>query len=92
MEYGNSSIKAERLYLYQGFDPASVNLPPYNGGLEMKSMDTINQRDADIYFLWQMVTISAANTILNNFRSSSQLNYWLCFYLFLVQKIGRWNK
>lgn len=54
MEYGNSSIKAERLYLYQGFDPASVNLPPYNGGLEMKTMETINQRDADIFFLWQM--------------------------------------
>ena len=64
MEYGNSSIKVERLYLYQGFDPASVNLPPYNGGLEMKTMETINQRDADIFFLWQMVTISAANTIL----------------------------
>ncbi|KAL4018969.1 hypothetical protein IC575_022601 [Cucumis melo] len=54
MEYGNSSIKAERLYLYQGFDPASVNLPPYNGRLEMKSMEAINQRDADIFFLWQM--------------------------------------
>ncbi|KAG6579430.1 legumain [Cucurbita moschata] len=54
MEYGNSSIKTERLYLYQGFDPASVNLPPYNGGLEMKTMETINQRDADIFFLWQM--------------------------------------
>ncbi|XP_023550713.1 legumain [Cucurbita pepo subsp. pepo] len=54
MEYGNSSIKVERLYLYQGFDPASVNLPPYNGGLEMKTMETINQRDADIFFLWQM--------------------------------------
>ena len=63
MEYGNSSIKAERLYLYQGFDPASVNLPPYNGRYEMKSMDAINQRDADIFFLWQMVTILASNTI-----------------------------
>nr|QFR54167.1 asparaginyl endopeptidase 1 [Momordica cochinchinensis] len=52
MEYGNSSIKAEKLYLYQGFDPASVNMPPFNGHPQM-SMQTVNQRDADLFFLWQ---------------------------------------
>ncbi|KAL4341887.1 hypothetical protein GQ457_08G027170 [Hibiscus cannabinus] len=55
MEYGNTSMKPEKLYLYQGFDPATVNLPandlsPRTG----TSMEAINQRDADILFLWQM--------------------------------------
>ena len=27
MEYDNKEIKLEKVYLYQGFDPATVNLP-----------------------------------------------------------------
>ncbi|KAG9452417.1 hypothetical protein H6P81_005321 [Aristolochia fimbriata] len=51
MEYGNKSLKAEKLYLYQGFDPANANegqnaLPRYS------RMDVVNQRDADLLFLW----------------------------------------
>ncbi|KAF5478450.1 hypothetical protein F2P56_005009 [Juglans regia] len=53
MEYGNSSIKDEKLYLYQGFDPATVNFPPYNGHLRSR-MEVVNQRDAELIFLWQM--------------------------------------
>ncbi|KAJ9147760.1 hypothetical protein P3X46_029883 [Hevea brasiliensis] len=53
MEYGNTSIKAERVYLYQGFDPASVNFPPKNGHISAP-MDVINQRDAELLFMWQM--------------------------------------
>ncbi|KAA8521895.1 hypothetical protein F0562_012791 [Nyssa sinensis] len=52
MEYGNKSIKAERVYLYQGFDPATENLPPDNFHLDTH-MDVVNQRDADLLFLWQ---------------------------------------
>nr|AWD84473.1 asparaginyl endopeptidase 1 [Pigea enneasperma] len=53
MEYGNRSIKGEKLYLYQGFDPATVNLPPNNGLID-KPMEVVNQRDAELIFLWQM--------------------------------------
>ncbi|KAK6947617.1 Peptidase C13, legumain [Dillenia turbinata] len=52
MEYGNKSIKSEKLYLYQGYDPASVNFPPNNFRLDTH-MDVVNQRDADLLFLWQ---------------------------------------
>ncbi|KAI4371429.1 hypothetical protein MLD38_019668 [Melastoma candidum] len=53
MEYGSKNIKEERLYLYQGFDPDSLNLPP-NGIRRETPMGVINQRDADLHFLWQM--------------------------------------
>ncbi|KAG8659406.1 vacuolar-processing enzyme [Manihot esculenta] len=53
MEYGNESIKAERVYLYQGFDPASVNFPPNNGHISAP-MDVVNQRDAELLFMWEM--------------------------------------
>ncbi|KAL7111410.1 hypothetical protein ACP275_05G085600 [Erythranthe tilingii] len=52
MEYGNTSFKWEKLYLYQGFDPATENLPPNR--IEVKErMDVVNQRDADVLFLWE---------------------------------------
>ena len=56
MEYGNNSIKSEKLYLYQGFDPATVNLP--RNELPVKSpVGVVNQRDADLLFLWHMVLV-----------------------------------
>lgn len=55
MQYGSKNITVEKLYLYQGFDPASVNFPPNNGQLE-KPMEVVNQRDAELFFMWQMVT------------------------------------
>ncbi|KAJ7952465.1 Vacuolar-processing enzyme [Quillaja saponaria] len=61
MEYGNTSIKGERLYLYQGFDPASVNLPPHNGRLGAL-IEVVNQRDAELFFLWQMYKKSEYNS------------------------------
>ncbi|GKC99917.1 vacuolar-processing enzyme, partial [Tanacetum coccineum] len=52
MEYGTKKIKPEKVYLYQGFDPKTVNLPanqiPFN-----KKMNGVDQRDADLIFLWQ---------------------------------------
>lgn len=54
MEYGNKSIKPEKLYLYQGFDPATENLPPNKLPLDVK-MGVVNQRDADLLFLWKKV-------------------------------------
>ncbi|KAF7828383.1 Vacuolar-processing enzyme [Senna tora] len=50
MEYGDSSIKDERLYMYQGFDPDTLNFPPDNG----RQMEVVNQRDAEIFFMWQL--------------------------------------
>ena len=54
MEYGDTNIKAEKLYLYQGFDPATANFPPHNGKLGTQ-MEVVNQRDAELFFMWQMV-------------------------------------
>ncbi|KAL2321607.1 hypothetical protein Fmac_025986 [Flemingia macrophylla] len=53
MQYGDTNITGEKLYLYQGFDPATVNFPPHNGELETK-MEVVNQRDAELVFMWQM--------------------------------------
>ncbi|KAJ6326912.1 hypothetical protein OIU78_013908 [Salix suchowensis] len=53
MRYGNESIEGEKLYLYQGFDPASVNFSPNNVHIGGR-MDVVNQRDAELVFLWQM--------------------------------------
>lgn len=55
MEYGNKSMKSEDLYLYQGFDPSSKSitqntLTPYT------NMEAINQRDADLLFMWNRVS------------------------------------
>lgn len=54
MQYGNQSINLEKLYLYQGSNPATENIPPDNG--EHKG-DTgaVNKRSADPFFLWQKV-------------------------------------
>lgn len=52
MEYGSKRIKKEKVYLYQGFDPASKNFPANEAHLNTW-MDAINQRDADLLFLWQ---------------------------------------
>ncbi|KAF2574720.1 hypothetical protein F2Q70_00001199 [Brassica cretica] len=58
MEYGNSSIKSEKLYLYQGFDPATVNLPSNELPVKSSPVGVVNQRDADLIFLWQMYRTS----------------------------------
>ncbi|KAJ4712829.1 Vacuolar-processing enzyme [Melia azedarach] len=52
MQYGNTSIKSEKLYLYQGYDPASVNFPPNRLG--PARVGVVNQRDADLLFMWHM--------------------------------------
>ncbi|KAL6986072.1 legumain [Sarracenia purpurea var. burkii] len=52
MEYGNKSFKGKKLYLYQGFDPATENFPANRFHLHTH-MDVVNQRDADLLFQWQ---------------------------------------
>ncbi|KAJ9706819.1 hypothetical protein PVL29_002007 [Vitis rotundifolia] len=61
MVYGNESIKTELLYLYQGFDPATDKLPQNKFDLDIR-MDVINQRDADLLFLWQRYKRSKADS------------------------------
>ena len=56
MQYGNKSINAEKLYLYQGFDPATEKFPPSELSPDTH-MEAVNQRDADILFLWHMVSL-----------------------------------
>ncbi|WOL07569.1 hypothetical protein Cni_G16313 [Canna indica] len=50
MEYGDKNIKSEKLYLYQGFDPAYIS---ENGLRQRMQMGAINQRDADLLYLWK---------------------------------------
>lgn len=52
MEYGNKSIKPEKLYLYQGFDPSNENVPD-NALPRDTPIGVVNQRDADLLFLWK---------------------------------------
>lgn len=55
MEYGNKSIKAEKLYLYQGFDPSNENVSQ-NTLPHHTNMEAVNQRDADLLFMWNRVS------------------------------------
>ncbi|KAL6633885.1 hypothetical protein ACP70R_026556 [Stipagrostis hirtigluma subsp. patula] len=51
MEYGDKTFKGEKLYLYQGFNPANANV---TNKLDWQSRKAaVNQRDADILFLWK---------------------------------------
>ena len=56
MEYGSTDFKDERLSLYQGFDPATKIFPP-NKILFDKHMEVVNQRDADLLFMWHRVSL-----------------------------------
>ncbi|CAL4886420.1 unnamed protein product [Urochloa decumbens] len=51
MEYGDKTFKGEKLYLYQGFNPANANIT--NKLLWQGQKAVVNQRDADILFLWK---------------------------------------
>ncbi|OEL34501.1 Vacuolar-processing enzyme beta-isozyme 1 [Dichanthelium oligosanthes] len=51
MEYGDKTFKGEKLYLYQGFNPANANVT--NKLLWQGQKAVVNQRDADILFLWK---------------------------------------
>lgn len=57
MQYGSVSINDEKLYLFQGFDPNTVITPPKKNLGFVSHMGVVNQRDADLHFLWQMVYI-----------------------------------
>jgi legumain len=60
MEYGNKNFTLEKLHLYQGYDPASVNFPPN----ELHSpMGVVNQRDAELLFMWHLYKKTEANSI-----------------------------
>jgi hypothetical protein len=56
MQYGNITISQEELYLYMGFDSANSNASlvlensPFLEKMEAKA---INQRDADLLYMWQ---------------------------------------
>ncbi|GJM85672.1 hypothetical protein PR202_ga02145 [Eleusine coracana subsp. coracana] len=51
MEYGDKTFKGEKLYLYQGFNPENANVT--NKLLRQGQKTAVNQRDADILFLWK---------------------------------------
>lgn len=78
MEYGSKNLTDEKLYLYQGFDPASVNFPPNNGQLE-QYMEVVNQRDAEIFFMWQLVSSSLRLFFSQMHTNKNQLNLLYIF-------------
>ncbi|XP_078167435.1 beta vacuolar processing enzyme [Carex rostrata] len=51
MEYGDKTFKDEKLYLYQGFDPTNANVS--ENGFQANKLEVVNQRDADLLFLWK---------------------------------------
>ena len=54
MEYGNKTFKDDKLFLYQGFYPVKSSIT--NRPLLSPSLKgAINQRDADILFMWKKV-------------------------------------
>lgn len=57
MEYGSKEIKPEKVYLYQGFDPATANLPANK--IAFAHVEVVNQRDADLLFLWERVSLNS---------------------------------
>ncbi|KAK1378279.1 Vacuolar-processing enzyme [Heracleum sosnowskyi] len=50
MEYGTKKIQKEKVYLYQGFHPSFKS----NEAKTTTRTDAIDQREADILFLWAM--------------------------------------
>lgn len=56
MQYGNLTISQEELYLYLGFDSANSNASLVLENsllLERTEAKAINQRDADLLYMWQ---------------------------------------
>lgn len=56
MQYGNLTISQEELYLYMGFDSANSNASLVLENsllLERTAAKAINQRDADLLYMWQ---------------------------------------
>lgn len=51
MEYGDKTFKEEKLFLYQGFNPANANIA--NRLIWPGPSAAVNQRDADILFMWK---------------------------------------
>lgn len=53
-EFGNKDIKHEKASLFLGFDPETANLEPNQ--VQFDKTNSVNQRDADLIFLWQSVS------------------------------------
>lgn len=66
MQYGDKNISAEALSTYIGFDQANANatfddrLTHY---MKLKHTGAVDQRDADLIFLWQKYIKSKSNSI-----------------------------
>ncbi|KAG0472610.1 hypothetical protein HPP92_014467 [Vanilla planifolia] len=54
MEYGTKSLSSEKVYLYQGFDPHNSNASDDTPPRSLPPSEVVNQRDADLLFLWRM--------------------------------------
>ncbi|GLJ23425.1 hypothetical protein SUGI_0443330 [Cryptomeria japonica] len=68
MQYGDIPISREHLFLYMGSDPENANATfTFDNGLQEifdeKEARAINQRDADLLYLWQKYKRSTENSI-----------------------------
>ena len=80
MEYGDKTFKDEKLYLYQGFNPANTNIT--NKLFLQAPKAAINQRDADLLFLWRRVCFS----VMKSFSWFANLFNTNCSNRLLFQK------
>lgn len=80
MEYGDMTFKDEKLYLYQGFNPANTNIT--NKLFLQAPKAAINQRDADLLFLWRRVCFS----VMKSFSWFANLFNTNCSNRLLFQK------
>jgi legumain len=72
MEYGDKTFKDEKLFLYQGFDPANVNIA--STLLLEGPKAAVNQRDADLLFMWKRVNSSCPFSPFISFIYSFEKN------------------
>lgn len=68
MQYGDIPISKEQLFLYIGSDPANANATfTYDNGFpeipDEKDVRAVNQRDADLLYLWQKYKRSKEGSI-----------------------------
>lgn len=87
MEYGDKTFKDEKLFLYQGFDPANINIA--NTLLWESPKTAVNQRDADLLFMWKRVNSSYPfSTFISFIYPLKRIAEMICSIRFYQKK---WN-
>eukprot|EP00252_Welwitschia_mirabilis_P013943 TRINITY_DN3089_c0_g1_i12.p1 TRINITY_DN3089_c0_g1~~TRINITY_DN3089_c0_g1_i12.p1 ORF type:complete len:232 (+),score=15.39 TRINITY_DN3089_c0_g1_i12:212-907(+) len=65
MQYGDTKLSAEALSVFMGFDPANANATfqdAFPKSFKSKHIEAVDQRDADLLYLWQRYRKSRPST------------------------------